>query len=312
MLAPLLQHKHRDPAVVCVDDAGRFVVSLVSGHVGGADELAQQVADILGATAVITSASHVKETLAVDLLGREFGWQVDSNSATVTRVSAAVVNGEPVGIVQDAGERDWWPDGRDLPRNIAVFPSLTELLASECVAAILITDRTSDSLAIASDERDLEAEPIPLAVLRPRSLVVGMGCRRGVAREHLEALLATTFREQGLSLKSVRCVATAEIKADEPGLLQLADKYRVPLVCFGADQLNSVFEGKEGGGPSVECQPGADDSEVGPHRSSAAHRLVGVWGVAEPAALLASGAGRLLVSRRKTDRATISVARIPG
>ena len=88
------------------------LVSLVSGHVGGADELAQQVADVLGATAVITSASHVKDTLAVDLLGREFGWQVDSDSATVTRVSAAVVNGEPVGIVQEAGERNWWSGGK--------------------------------------------------------------------------------------------------------------------------------------------------------------------------------------------------------
>ena len=77
LIAPYLQDKHQDPAVVCIDDAGRFAVSLVSGHVGGADRLAESVARVLGATPVITSASHVIETLAVDLLGREFGWELE-------------------------------------------------------------------------------------------------------------------------------------------------------------------------------------------------------------------------------------------
>ena len=311
MLAPLLQHKHRDPAVVCVDDAGRFVVSLLSGHLGGADELAEQVSDILGATAVITSASHVQDTLAVDLLGREFGWQVDSDSATVTRVSAAVVNGDPVGVFQEAGERDWWPAGKDLPGNICQFSTFEDLLASDCVAAIVISYRDGDYGPAADVPADLVPKSLPMVVIRPRSLVVGMGCRRGVERGHLEELLMATFRENGLSLKSIKCIATADIKADEAGILELADKYDAPLVCFGAEELNSMFAGvTEVAGPEGRhTQP--TTAGDGPTPSAVAHRLLGVWGVSEPAALLASGASGLLVSRQKTDRATISVARVP-
>ena len=310
MLAPVLQHKHRDPAVVCVDDAGRFVVSLLSGHVGGADELAEQVSDILGATAVITSASHVQDTLAVDLLGREFGWQVDSDSATVTRVSAAVVNGDPVGVFQESGERDWWPAGKDLPGNICQFSTFEDLLASDCVAAIVISDWEGDYGTTADVRADSVSKSLPMVVIRPRSLVVGMGCRRGVERGHLEELLMATFRENGLSLKSIKCIATADIKSDEAGIIELADKYHAPVVCFGAEELNSMFAGvTETAGP--EGRQAETGEGKGPTPSAAAYRLLGVWGVSEPAALLASGSGGLLVSRRKTDRATISVARVP-
>ena len=124
LLAPRLESKHRDPAVVCVDDGGRFAVSLISGHTGGADALAQMVAKALGGTSVITSASHATGTLAVDLLGQEFGWRVEADSTTVTRASASVINGESVGIYQDSGEPDWWPEDHQLPQNIRVYPSL--------------------------------------------------------------------------------------------------------------------------------------------------------------------------------------------
>ena len=124
LLAAHVGHKHTDAAVVCVDDAGRFAVSLLSGHVGGGDALAERVADAIGATAVITSASHVLGTLAVDLLGSEFGWRVEASSAMVTRASAAVVNGEPVGVYQDAGERGWWDAGKPLPSNVTVCESV--------------------------------------------------------------------------------------------------------------------------------------------------------------------------------------------
>ena len=150
-----------------------------------------------------------------------------------------------------------------------------------------------------------------MVVVRPRSLVVGMGCRRGVTREHLEELLAGTFRANALALKSVRCIATADIKSDEAGILELADKYGVPVECFTAERLNSVFEGDPGRNQVNESQDQAEPGQGEPNPSPVAHRLLGVWGVAEPAALLASGADRLLVSRQKTDRATIAVARIP-
>jgi len=303
LIAPLLQHKHLDPAVVCVDDAGRFAVSLLSGHTGGADELTQELASVLGATAVITSASHVKNTVAVDLLGKEYGWEMDSDSTSITRVSAAVINGEPVGVCQEAGERDWLCSGNTASANLRSTASVAEIVNAGCSAAMLISDRES----VQGESRELNLQGIPSVVYRPKSLVVGMGCRRGVPVQHLEEFLATSLQSADLSQESVKCIATAEIKRDEAGLIELAARYGVPLVCYGADDLNEVFARN-----SIGEGPAADEEREGlPTPSAVAHGLLGVWGVSEPAALLASGAERLLVTRRKTDRATLSVARIP-
>ena len=286
LLAPLLERKQVDPSVVCVDDAGSFCVSLISGHVGGADQLAQEVAVCLGARAVVTSASHASGTLAVDLLGREFGWRLKADSTTITRASAAVINGQPIGIWQGAGEPGWWPDETPLPENIAVYATLEDLAASACATALIISDTTGDLETLLADKITV--------VYRPRSLVIGMGCRRGVPVEELESLLAEALRENGLSAECLAEIATAEIKRGEPGLEQLAERHGVPLSFLQTDELNGVFE----------TNPGAITS-----KSERAHGLVGVWGVAEPAALLTAGANELLVTREKTTRATIAIAR---
>jgi cobalt-precorrin 5A hydrolase len=306
LLASRLSHKHSDPAVVCVDDAGRFAVSLLSGHSGGADQLAREVASILGSTAVITSASHVIGTLAVDLLGKEFGWRLAASPTVVTRVSAAVINGEPTGIFQSAGETTWWPHGQPLPQNIQAFQSLEALASSSSAAALLITDETiPDSIAA------LETGGKKVVVYRPRSLVVGMGCRKGVPAEELEQLLVSTFQRHGLALESIGCIATAEIKQHEPGILELADKYVVALRCFGVDELNGMFQGEEGNPPNPPLRKGGEDAvRLVPDPSSAPYRLLGVWGVSEPAALLASGATELLVAKERSARATVAVARM--
>ena len=304
LLAPWLKDKHCDPAVVCVDDAGRFAVSLLSGHLGGADRLAQEVARALGATPVITSASHVIGTLAVDLLGHEFGWQIDSKSEAVTRASAAVVNGEPVGILQEAGEREWWPEDRQLPTNVTLYSSPDELASAEWTAALIITDKQTHADDDCSRTEILH-EGKPVVYFRPRALVAGMGCRRGASAEELEQLLVETFDSHNLAPLSLRCIATAELKRDEPGIRELADKYGVPVVCYSADELNSVFE--EG---TPDLAPPNKGGIEKPTPRPRVRQLLGMWGVSEPAAMLAAGSDQLLVPRVKTGRATIAVARV--
>ncbi len=303
LLAPLLKDKHADPAVVCVDDAGHFAVSLLSGHLGGADRLAQEVAHALGATAVVTSASHATGTLAVDLLGHELGWQIESKSEVVTRASAAVVNGDPVGIFQESGEPAWWPTDRELPDNVTIYPSLDALIEARWAAALVISDRQAG--AWAESDRDE-----PVVVFRPRSLVVGMGCRQGVPLEELEELLTKTFDSHNLAHQSLRCIATADLKRNEPGIQELAGKYGVPLVCYTAAELNSVFGEQPSSASAIGDTVTAGQSGSGPTPRPRVHQLLGMWGVSEPAALLCAGADELLVPRVKTDRATIAVARV--
>lgn len=297
LLASSLNDKHSDPAVVCVDDGGRFAVSLLSGHLGGADALAQEVAAALGATPVITSASHALGVFAADMLGSDFGWIIEARPGHLTRASAAVVNGEAVGLFQDAGDTTWQSAGQELPNNVTIYSSVGAVMSSDCAAALIITDRYD------SEKAEYETSNKAVVVYRPKTLVVGMGCRKGVSEHHLLDLLTKAFEANALSLSSLSCIATAELKRDEPGLIELAAKYDVPLRCYSADELNSVFgeensRGIAGIGKSVATA------------RSRVHGLLGVWGVSEPAALLAAGSRELLAERIKTDRATIAIARI--
>ena len=281
LIAPHIADKHTDPAVVCVDDAGRFAVSLLSGHIGGADALTRRIADAIGATAVITSASHSLDTLAVDLLGSEFGWRIEASSAAVTRASAAVINGDPVGVYQDAGERDWRDMSKPLPSNIHICETLSDL--GQFSAVLLITDRVDIADMIGADAS------AAIVTYRPRSLAVGVGCRRGVDVDELDALLRDTFAAHRLSPASIGCIATADIKRDEPAIRLLGERLGAPVRCYDSDALNSA---------------------PGPSGPSAARRLLGVYGVSEQAALLASGGGAIVAPRTKSARATIAVARM--
>ncbi len=107
-LAPALVSKHSDPAVLVLDEGGEFAISLLSGHKGGANELARQVSALLGGTPVLTTASDSQQLPALDLLGRRFGWQLAADS-DMTGVIAALVNGEALGVMQDFGDDSWLP-----------------------------------------------------------------------------------------------------------------------------------------------------------------------------------------------------------
>jgi cobalt-precorrin 5A hydrolase len=280
LLAPHLKHKHTDPAVVCVDDAGQFAVSLISGHKGGADDLASVVAGAIGAIPVITSASHVLNTLAVDMLGEEFGWTIEANPTDVTRASAAVVNGESVGILQEAGESFSPSRSNFLMEHILMCESYAQLARFPLSAALIITDRVFDKSIFGA---------MSVITYRPKSLVVGMGCRRGLPVDDLERFLFETMEQHELSMHSVRCIATSEVKRDEQGLLELANRLSVPVKFYSGDEL---------------------DSRPGPSGPSAAQEHLGVVGVSEPAALLASGSDTLIVPKVKSENATIAIARM--
>ena len=109
LISPHLKDKKTDPAVIVIDDKAQFVISTLSGHLGGANKLTNDIADRLGATPVITTAADVNKTIAVDLVGKDFGWKIDDDS-NVTKISAFMVNEEKIGVYQNCGRKDWWGD----------------------------------------------------------------------------------------------------------------------------------------------------------------------------------------------------------
>ena len=291
LLAPVLGSKRQDPAVVCVDDAGRYAVSVLSGHLGGADALAHRVADAIGAQAIVTSASDTLAVTPVDLVGRNAGWRVEAAPTDLTRAAAAVVNGDLVALWVDPATSASWPDDTTLSENIRPVTYLSDLQDRRYAGALVVSDRL---FALETGR--------PMVIYRPPTLVAGVGCRRGVSEDHLRELLLHTLEDHGLAAMSLAKIATIDIKADEAGIIALAASLSLPIETYDSTRLNSVVVDHADAG-----------NASGAHRPtpSAARDLLGVFGVAEPAAMLASGAEGVIVPRAKSDRATIAIARIP-
>ncbi len=247
LLAPLLQDKATDPGVVCVDEAHRFAVALTGGHGGGANDLAARVAGVLGATAVVTTASDSVGLPGLDMLG----WPVEGDVAGVGR---AMLDGEAVRLAADAV----WP--------------LPPLPVGETGTVVLAV----------SDRLDAQAD----AVLRPPSLVLGLGASRGVSAQEVLQLVDQTLLTAGLSVASVRGAATVEAKRDETGLVQACAERGWPLTFHAARDLAQV--------------------DV-PNPSDEPLKVLGTPSVAEAAAALH---GPLVVEKAKSAMATVAVSRV--
>ncbi|MBX6767416.1 MAG: cobalamin biosynthesis protein, partial [Actinomadura rubrobrunea] len=219
VLAPLLDGKAADPAVVCVDEGRRFAVAVLGGH-RGANELAHRLAGVLGCTPVVTTASDQADVAPLDSYGADLGFTVH-DPGVLARVGAAVLSGEPV-LLEGA---DDWPLPA-LPPNVR-----TRVDGDEPSAAILVTDAADIPRAGRAGD--------PL-VYRPPSLVVGVGSARGVSAEEVGELVDRALASAGLSPASVRCVATVDRKADEEGILEAARRRGWPVVTYPAEVLAEV------------------------------------------------------------------------
>ncbi|MET9664379.1 precorrin-3B C(17)-methyltransferase [Streptomyces sp. NPDC006475] len=207
LVAPLLAGKAADPGVVCVDEGQRYAVSLLGGHGGGANLLAEQVADVLGCEPVVTTATDATGVPGLDTLG----WPVDGAVASVTR---AVLDGDPVELRADVV----WPLP-PLPAHVGP--------AADGSAVLHVTDRIID---IGAGD----------AVLRPPSLTVGVGASSGAPADEIVGLIEETLRDVGLSALCVGELATVDAKASEPGIVAAAGHFGVPLVTHAAERLADI------------------------------------------------------------------------
>ncbi len=234
-VAPHIRSKTTDPAVVVMDELGRHVIPLLSGHIGGANEFAQQIARLTGAEPVITTATDLNGVPAVDVWAVKNDCAIE-NPPMIAPVSAAALAGRAVGV--------------------------------------MIT------------ERDLRP-PFPATlILRPRTLILGAGCKRGVDEGYFEECALDFLKTCGVTLLSVRALATIDRKIGEAALLRFCEKYRLPLLTHSAEELRAV--------------PGAFA------HSDYVEKTVGVGNVCERAAC-ASG-GRLLMGKTRHKGMTLALA----
>lgn len=205
LVAPLLESKWTDPAVVCVDESARHVVALVGGHAAGANALAGRVAGVLGADPVITTATDAAGLPGLDSLG----WPTEGALGAVSR---ALLDGDPVRLEADAS----WP-----------LPALPATVGGEGDYRIVVTDRV-----VALDQRTV--------VLRPPSLAVGVGASSGVTADEILGLIDTALAEAGLVGACVTVLATADAKAGEAGITSAARMRNWPLVTYPAARLADI------------------------------------------------------------------------
>lgn len=278
MIAPYIVDKRYDPAIVVIDVTGRFAVSLCSGHLGGANQLARELGAALGAMPVVTTGTDVNETLAPDMLAKELGAAIENWDALKT-VSAALVDGERVGVYADPCVP--LPDlSHFAAKNVWRVSSPLELEPG-FRAGVVVSHATNLLLP----------QSVPIVVIRPKTLVVGIGCDRGTTVEEIETGVAQVFADHGLARASIRNFATYVLKKDEEGLLAFVRRHHLPLEWYEAPEINRV-------------------ADLIPNPSDVVYKFIGVLGVAEPAALLSANAQRLLVEKVKCGRLTLAVAEI--
>ncbi len=268
-IAPLVKDKRLDPAVIVIDDNGQFSVSLLSGHLGKANAFATEIADFLGSRAVITTASDSNNLPSLDL------WAIDNDLVIedwgmLPKIMTRFLNSGVLKIYIEhghEGQRTWLdiklPDEFSRTDN----PELAD---------VLITNKT-----------DLTTDNSGKLYLRPRNIVLGIGCNTGTPADEIEAAVKKTLREHNLSFLSVASIATIDLKENERGLIGFAKNHDFKINFYSPDELNTV-----------------PDIKISEH----AYKATGAYAVAEPSALLASGNRSLLISKQKIGNVTVSAA----
>ncbi|PIE61254.1 MAG: cobalamin biosynthesis protein CbiG [Desulfobacterales bacterium] len=262
LIAPLLVSKLKDPAVVVMDEHGQHVISLISGHLGGANALAMKISQISHAVPVITTATDVNALPSLDMVAKESGLFIETPGA-IKHANMKLLKGQPLSII----------DPLDL-----VCPKLPDTLISKAKSA-------SPDVVCTWEDIKVSRETL---VLRPKTLIIGMGCNRNTPMADMMAFLKHTFESECLSLHSIRAMATTTVKADEVGMLELAKALNIPIHFYEKDQLNSV--------DTIETP------------SKMAEKYLGVKSVCEAAAILGANRGKLIMPKKKTRDVTLAVA----
>jgi len=243
--------KDTDPAVITVDDHANFVISLLSGHLGGANEECKKIANRIGAIPVITTASDVGRKIAVDTLSQKIKAKLESLE-DAKRVTSLIVNGENVSI--------------HLPKNIVENDK-------NCAGAIIVSNRKN----------------IEISKIIPKNIILGIGCKRNTPKEKIIEKISYVMKTQNLEMSSIKRSASAWVKSDEIGLLEAMEELNIPIEFFEKEEILKMENLVE-------------------ERSEFVKNQIGVYGVSEPCAYLASSKrGSFLVKKVKLGGVTISI-----
>ena len=269
-IAPLIESKVTDPAVVNIDDNGRFVISTLSGHLGGANELTNKISNLIDATPVITTSTDVNNKLGIDVLARDLYLSID-DSKEILYFNKAILEGREISLTVNPNKNFEY-----------LFEYLNNTEMEINVSIYYSSKVTVDEIHVSVDEHKM--------ILKEKRIVVGIGCRRGKECEKIRDGLMKSLDDLNIQQSRVNLLTSAEIKKDEKGILELSESLGIPVEFVEIDKLK-LFE--------------SDDVS----KSEFVYSKFGIYGVCEPSALIMAGfESKLIYKKTSYDGVTISVA----
>jgi cobalt-precorrin 5A hydrolase len=260
-----------------MDDQGKNIISLLSGHWGGANELTRDIAKLLGGHRVITTASDIRGLPALDVIIKQAGTD-NFSKQKLKKIQAALIAGQPVGFYP--------AELRSLPgmqghNNLHFYNTVEKLASSKCSAGLGFFH---------AKQSPVKDKPNFL-IVPPKDVVVGIGCNKGVLAREIKDAVSSILRRLEIPQESICALCTITAKREEKGLIEYAAAQEIPLQFYKPAALNSV--------------------RIPSRKSIHAQRAFGVQGVAEPAAILGSQGGNLILKKVKLQNITLAVARMP-
>ena len=256
-IAPHIRSKQSDPAVLCIDERGQYVIPILSGHIGGANELAEKLASGLGAQAIITTATDINGKFSVDSWAIRNGFAI-GDMAIAKEVSAAI-----------------------LEQDVALFSMLP--VTGSLPGGLVLRDDGPIGIFIGWEKQDPFGKTLHLI---PRNLHLGIGCRKGTAARVIKTAVDSVLEQHQIDPAAIKCTASIDLKANEPGLLEYCSSTGIPLFCYSAEELLSV-PGNFTGSDFVK-------------------KITGVENVCERAAMMC--ADKLIIPKTVCEGVTIAVA----
>lgn len=269
-IAPLIESKVSDPAVINIDDNGKFVISTLSGHLGGANKLTNKVAELIDAIPIITTSTDVNRKLGIDVIAKDLYLSID-NTKEILYFNKAILEGKEISFTINPNKN---------------FNYLFEYLNNntlEINVSINFSSKVNkDEIHVSSDGHEL--------ILKERKIVVGLGCRRGKECINIYNGLKSTLNELNIDISRINMLSSAEIKKDEEGMLELSEKLNIPINFVELDKLK-LFESRD------------------IQKSEFVKSKFGIYGVCEPSALITAGFdSKLIYKKTSYDGVTVSVA----
>lgn len=267
MINPYIESKTKDPGIVVVDDFGKFSISLLSGHLGGANRLAKWIGENIGAIPVITTASDNRGIDSIDLFAKKNNYHMEDMNS-ITRITSMMVNDKRIGLYTEDGQVINY-------ENIEIIQDLNNI------------DETLDGVIIVSSKHDIGQIKIPYTILRPKNINIGIGCRKDIDREVIIEAIEASLKDKNISIKSIKSMATVEVKRFEIGIIKAAEYLKCPLKIFTLDEIRPLEDMFQ--------------------KSQFVKDTIGVYSVSEPCAYLLGG--DLITRKSRYNGVTISISK---